>query len=366
MPPEYPKYTERRVAEILRVDPVHPDTAIIERAAACLRSGGLVAFPTETVYGLGADATNTDAVRRVFAAKGRPSTDPLIVHVPDLDSVRPLVSHLTDSAVTVARALWPGPLTLVLPRSGLIGTEVTAGLETVAVRVPAHPVARALVIAARVPVAAPSANLFSRPSPTRAEHVADDLGDAIDLIVDAGATLVGLESTVLDLTSDPPRVLRPGGVSLERLRELLPNVVLRDVQASPTDAMRSPGMLSKHYAPRTPLTLFEGNTQDVLDRIAAEVGVAIERGERVALLGTHEMLARAKQAIGALPAITFLEIGSDSSAAGIASRLYASLRDCDAAGVDRVLALQVADDRGIALAVRDRLRRASAGDIVRC
>ncbi len=356
------------MAEILRVDPVHPDSATIERAAACLRGGGLVAFPTETVYGLGVDATNRDAVRRVFAAKGRPSTDPLIVHVADLDSVRPLVARLPDAAVTLAAAFWPGPLTLVLPRSRLVGDEVTAGLETVAVRVPAHPVARALVMAAGTPVAAPSANLFSHPSPTPAEHVADDIGDRIDLILDAGATQVGLESTVLDLTSDPPRVLRPGGVSVERLRELLATVVVHVAQASDASALPAPGMLSRHYAPRTPMTLFEGDAPHVIARLTGEAGSAADSGQRVVLLGTRELLNLARRALAARPrdSFVFVDLGSDVDPADIAAHLYVSLRACDALGADRILAVQLSDDRGIALAVRDRLRRASAGNVVSC
>lgn len=357
------------MAEILRVDPLHPDPAIIERAAACLRRGGLVAFPTETVYGLGADATNPAAVRRVFAAKGRPSTDPLIVHVVDLDAVRPLVAYLPDSAVTLAAALWPGPLTLVLPRSSLVSDEVTAGLDTVAVRVPSHPVARALVAAAGVPVAAPSANLFSRPSPTRAEHVAEDLGDAIDFIIDSGATQVGLESTVVDLSSEPPQVLRPGGVSVERLREFLPTIVVQAPQAAGVQGMPSPGMLTRHYAPRTPLTLFEGRRQAVIDRVIAEVRSADEHGQRVAILGAREVLTALRASIEDLRAwerVACVELGSESDPDRMAARLYVGLRECDMAGASRIVAAHVTGDRGIALALRDRLRRASSGHIVSC
>ncbi len=365
MRPEYPKYTELRVAEILSVDPTHPDSATIERAASCLRDGGLVAFPTETVYGLGADATNVAAVRRIFTAKRRPSTDPLILHVADLNAVRPLVSYVPDVLVTLASALWPGPLTVVLPRSSRVPDAVTAGLDSVAVRVPAHPVARALVLAAGVPVAAPSANLFSRPSPTRAAHVADDLGDVVDMILDGGATQVGLESTVLDLTSDPPRVLRPGGVSIEQLRLWLPAVAECSTSASGAEAMPAPGMLSKHYAPRTPLTLFEGPALAVCARVAEDIQIATDAGRRVVVLGSRESLA----AIGAMvmsDAMIRVELGPDADADGMAARLYVCLRDCDAAEASQIFAVQVSDAGGIAAALRDRLRRASAGHVISC
>jgi L-threonylcarbamoyladenylate synthase len=195
------------VTTVIRVDPEAPDPAALAPAAECLRRGGLVAFPTETVYGLGAHALDSAAVRRLFAAKGRPANDPLIVHVDDIDRMQALVRDVPDAARQLAARFWPGPLTLVLRRSEQVPDDVTAGLNTVAVRVPAHPVARALLIAAGVPVAAPSANLFSRPSPTRASHVMDDLAGRIDFVVDGGATQVGVESTVLDLSGEVPTIL---------------------------------------------------------------------------------------------------------------------------------------------------------------
>ena len=208
------------VTEVIRVDPASPDEDSIARAATYIRNGQLVAFPTETVYGLGAHALDREAVRRIFAAKGRPSTDPLIVHVPSFDAVAPLTRNVPPLASVLARHFWPGPLTMVLPKSALVPDEVTAGLDTVAVRVPAHPVARALILAAGVPVAAPSANLFSRPSPTSAAHVLDDLDGRIDAIIDGGTTTLGVESTVIDLSGPVPTVLRPGAITLAALREV--------------------------------------------------------------------------------------------------------------------------------------------------
>src|SRR5436190_4276722 len=189
------------VTQLLRVDPANPDTRVIERAAECLREGGLVAFPTETVYGLGAHALDRQAIQKLFAAKQRPANDPLIIHVAALDDIPPLVADIPSAARDLAARFWPGPLTIVLPRSSRVPEEVTAGLATVAIRVPSHPVARALLESARLPIAAPSANLFSRPSPTRAAHVLADLNGRIDIILDGGSTSVGLESTVVDLST---------------------------------------------------------------------------------------------------------------------------------------------------------------------
>jgi len=215
------------VTTVLRLTPDCPEPDLIADAAACLRRGGLVAFPTETVYGLGVAAFDAAAVRRLFAAKGRPAEDPLIVHIASLDALAALVSARPPAVDALAARFWPGPLTLVLRRSTLVPDEVTAGLDTVAIRVPAHPVAHALLAAAGIPVAAPSANLFSRPSPTRAGHVLEDLDGRIDLVLDGGRTQVGVESTVLDLSGDVPEVLRPGAVTLEMLRPLLPDVRMR-------------------------------------------------------------------------------------------------------------------------------------------
>lgn len=362
MSPEYSKYTGAQVANVVSVDAVHPDETIIERAAAVLRAGGLVAFPTETVYGLGADATNHAAVARIFTVKRRPFTDPLIVHVASIDDVPPLVADFPATASTLARAFWPGPLTLVLPRSVRVVREVSAGLDTVAIRVPAHPVAHALVRAAAVPVAAPSANLFSCPSPTRAEHVVVDLGSAVDLILDAGPTPVGLESTVVDLTTDPPAVLRPGGVSVERLREILPSIVVKTAHASGAAALPSPGMLTRHYAPRTPLTLFEGVPERVLERVGHEVQVARSNGQRIVVLATTDVVTVLRRTLD--EHVMMVDLGDVEHEQTVASSLYQSLRDADALGADRILAFQVTSERGLSLAVRDRLRRASAGSIV--
>jgi L-threonylcarbamoyladenylate synthase len=349
---------------------VAADAAGIRRAAALLRDGGLVAFPTETVYGLGAHALDERAVGRLFDAKGRPSTDPLIVHVHSVEGIDRLVAAMPENARALAARFWPGPLTLVLPRSNRVPDRVTAGLDTVAVRIPAHPVAQALLEAAAVPVAAPSANLFSRPSPTRAAHVIEDLDGRIDLVLDGGATTVGVESTVLDLSTPVPTILRPGAITLEMLREILPEVRAREgaPEAGAAEAasspQRSPGLLEKHYSPRAPLTLYEG--ADALAAMARDANIALADGRTVGVLITTDDEPMFVRAIGsgATGLQTFI-VGPSHDLAAIASNLYAGLRSLDAAGVDIVLAHGVPSESGIGVAIRDRLRRASAGRIVR-
>jgi L-threonylcarbamoyladenylate synthase len=329
--------------ETLVVDPAAPEPEAIARAAACLRAGGLVAFPTETVYGLGAHALDAAAVRRIFEAKERPAEDPLIVHVARVEQVEGLVARVPAAARDLAARFWPGPLTMVMPRAPVVPDLVTAGLNTVAVRVPAHAVARALLAAADIPVAAPSANRFSRPSPTRASHVRDDLGGRIDMIVDGGQTHVGVESTVLDLTGDVATVLRPGAVTLESLRAVIGAVRSRDATVRQDhEPMTSPGLLAKHYSPRAPLTLYEGDPADALARLEADARALISAGKKVGVA----------------------DFGSDADVGAVAKRLYATLRDLDGDDVDTILARGVAGDAGLAAAIQDRLRRA-AGRIVR-
>lgn len=331
--------------EVLVVDPFTPDAHRIARAATCLRAGGLVAFPTETVYGLGAHALDPVAVGRIFAAKGRPASDPLIVHIASLEELAPLVSRIPASVVPLARRFWPGPLTMVLPRHAIVPDAVTAGLGSVAVRVPAHPIARALLVAAGIPVAAPSANLFSRPSPTRASHVLHDLDGRIDLILDGGSTEVGVESTVIDLTGSIAVVLRPGAVSVEALREVLGEVEVRETaqQGETGTPMTSPGLLSKHYSPLAPLTLYEGLPRAALDRLQADARAAEADGRTVGVL----------------------DFGGEQDPGTIATRLYAALRDLDDKRPDLILVRGCDTEAGLGRAIQDRLRRAAAGRIIR-
>ena len=343
------------MTEVVHVDRQHIDREVISRAADCLRRGGLVAFPTETVYGLGVHALDRAAVRRLFDAKGRPSNDPLIVHVARFDDARQLASEVPPIAVTLAQRFWPGPLTLVVHRSSAVPSEVTAGLDTVAIRIPAHPIAHALLTASGLPVAAPSANRFSRPSPTRASHVLEDLNDRIDMVLDGGPTDVGVESTVLDLTSVPPTVLRPGAVGIEALREVIPDVrVGATAIASDASAMRSPGLLPQHYSPRTPMTLYPHVAESAAPSLEDGVREALAAGKRVGVLVTHEDA----RLFGDLP-VVIAELGSGADVEAIAARLYSALRELDAAGLDVILVRDFSDNAGLWRAIRDRLRRAS-------
>jgi L-threonylcarbamoyladenylate synthase len=354
------------MTDMLQVDALHPDPQTIARAAAVLRRGGLVAFPTETVYGLGVHALDAAAVRRLFTAKGRPASDPLIVHVPSLGDVEPLVEQIPPAAAQLAAAFWPGPLTLVMRRSSRVPDEITAGLGSVAIRVPAHPVARALLQAAAVPIAAPSANLFSRPSPTRASHVVDDLDGRIDLVIDGGPTTVGVESTVLDLSSPLPAILRPGAITAAMLRRFVP--ALRD-DAPPRvtgGAMLSPGLLDKHYSPRAPLTLYEG--EDAVEALVADATAAAATGKTVGLLLATEdelEIAPALRSSDSAPPVRVVTVGSVRDLSQVAARLYAALRELDQLDVDLIFARGFPVDADLSAAIQDRLRRAAAGRVVR-
>jgi L-threonylcarbamoyladenylate synthase len=311
----------------LLVNPTAPDASAIGVAADALRAGGLIAFPTETVYGLGANALDAAAVARVFAAKGRPSANPLIVHVADRDKAASLTTDWSPAAEKLAVAFWPGPLTLVVRKTAYIPSAVTAGGATVAVRVPAHPVALALLAAAGVPVAAPSANRSGELSPTTAAHVRTSLGDRIDVLLDGGACPGGLESTVVDVTGDVVRLLRPGLISVSLLEAVVGPVA---VGANVSGPLPSPGMLTKHYSPRT------------------AIEVADTQKEADFLVNLYET-AGLKVAQYAVP--------PDPSSA--AASLYADLHALDAGGFDRIIAtLPPADDDW--RAVRDRLTRAAA------
>jgi L-threonylcarbamoyladenylate synthase len=334
--------------EVLRVDRDRPDAGAIAHAAACLRRGGLVAFPTETVYGLGVHALDRAAVLRLFEAKQRPENDPLIVHVASVGAITSLVAEVPGVAHQLAARFWPGPLTLVMRRAAGVPDEVTAGLGTVAVRVPSHPVARALIEAAHLPVAAPSANLFSRPSPTRAEHVLADLDGRIDVIVDGGPTDLGVESTVVDVTVDPPVILRLGVLGPDALG-------LEHQSTGAPGNPRSPGLLAKHYAPRAPLTLFRGDPTTGMRLLRQAAQRALAQQQRVGVLAT----ARDAGMLRDLP-VSLADLGPDGNMERIAARLYAALRELDAQQVDVILARDPGGNDDLARAIRDRLQRAAA------
>ncbi len=320
----------------------------LEEAAEILRRGGLVAFPTETVYGLGANALDADAVEKIFAAKQRPHWDPVIVHVPDVAGAHRVTLAWPQAAESLAAAFWPGPLTMLLPRTIKIPDICTAGREKVGVRVPAHPVALALIAAAGVPVAAPSANRFGHTSPTTAEHVLADLEGRIDAILDAGACAVGVESTVLDPTTDPAIIYRPGGITSEQIRGVLGDVVVAERRVSdevPPETLESPGLGIRHYAPRARVVLVEGKGElsRVLEQEAREhrVGVLLPKGWAVPEAG-----------------VIALDWGSWNDPVSLARELYRQMRALDQRGVDVIVCPMPPAD-GIGLAIRDRLLKAA-------
>lgn len=342
----------------LVVDAEGQPAARIAEAARLLRAGRLLAFPTETVYGLGADATNAEAVADIFAAKQRPLSDPLIVHIADLEEVSRVVADFPPVARELARHFWPGPLTLVLPRATGIPPIVAAGGATVGLRMPAHPVARALIRAAGVPVAAPSANRFMHTSPTTADHVLADLDGRIAAVLDGGPCAVGVESAVLDLTSAPPRLLRPGGVTLEQLRAVIPDVAepaAADAEPSASGVALAPGQMPRHYAPQTRLIVYDAT--GAAGRVALLAGArrALADGLRVGALVPDEE-ADDLEALG----VVVERLGPTSAPEEQTRRLYAALRALDTRGCDALLA-HTFPRAGLGLALADRLRRAAGG-----
>ncbi len=312
------------------------DSRSIRQAAQIIRKGGLVAFPTETVYGLGADAGNELAVARIFEVKARPRIDPIIIHVADAESAR-LYGRFPESANALMTKFWPGPLTLIVDRSPSVPPIVTAGLETVAIRVPAHPAALALIRAAQCGIAAPSANPFGYVSPTEARHVAEQLGDAIDLILDGGPCMIGLESTILSLVGETPRILRAGGIAVEELESILGTV---DLLIGAAQHPQAPGQLKRHYATQTRLEIIE----EALENLKA--------GEKVGLL-----CLTPPQDIDKYAAVEVLSPSGDLREA--AANLFRALRRLDTLRLDRILARPI-PERGLGFAIMDRLRRCSA------
>jgi L-threonylcarbamoyladenylate synthase len=329
--------------ETVIIDHGAPQPELIARAAAIVQSGGLVAFPTETVYGLGADATNEPAVRRIFTAKGRPPDNPLIVHVADRDMVNGVAVDISDKAARLIDRFWPGPLTLVLRRATSLAASVSVGLDTVAVRMPDAPVALALIRASATPIAAPSANTSGRPSPTSAQHVFHDLGGQVDLILDGGPTTIGIESTVIDMTTDPPVILRPGWVTRDAISRLIGPV---RTSASSAELSRSPGTRHKHYSPRARVVLIEHGSPELIRHKCLEL---LNNGP-VGYLG-HTPTGISHPG--------FTEITISATARDYAASIYADLRLLDQSNPD-VIIVQGIEPSGEGEAVMDRLKRAAS------
>jgi L-threonylcarbamoyladenylate synthase len=344
--------------EIITVDPEAIDQAALAGAAAILRQGGLVAFPTETVYGLGAVIYNRDSVKNIFTVKGRPGDNPLIVHIYQWEQMTELAREVPETAKILAQRFWPGPLTMILPKKAEVPAEVSAGLPTVAIRLPAHPVAKELLRLTGQPVAAPSANSSGRPSPTRSSHVIADLDGKVELIIDAGPTGVGVESTVLDLTGPKLRILRPGGVTREMLAAVFgPEMVEAPSQINCVRPL-APGMKYRHYAPQAPLRLLTGEPEPVRGFLQKAAGEARSAGKQIGIIAYDEDRNPAFTATG----VNFFSLGQRRNPTEGAERLFHLLRLCDQAGVDEIYA--VAPPRqGVGEAVFNRLYKAAGGKV---
>ena len=346
---------------VLEVDSQKPQIEKIRIAADFIKKGGLVAFPTETVYGLGADALNSEAVRALFEAKKRPLDNPPIVHVGDMKDVYRLAKDVPLKAEKLVKNFWPGPLTLIFGRSEIVPDVTVAGLDTIAVRMPRHNVALALIKESSCCISAPSANLAGKPSPTTAKHVLDDLNGRIDAVLDSGPTNIGVESTVLDMTVDPPKILRPGGTPYEMLKQILTSVELHPVAVAEKELAiekaRSPGMKHRHYAPDADVIVVEGELSSVVGKVKELAEFHMGKCSKVGVLATDET-------VGYYRADVVKSLGSRRDLRAIAKNLFGSLREFDLEGVNVIIAEGISTE-GLGLAVMNRLRKASGYKIVK-
>lgn len=341
-----------------KIENIQYNTDIISEAGAILKKGGLVAFPTETVYGLGADALNEKAAEKIYAAKGRPSDNPLIIHITHMGALKKIVKNIPKEAYAVASRYWPGPLTMIFDKSDMVPYGTTGGLDTVAVRMPDHEIARAVIDAGGGYIAAPSANTSGRPSPTRAEHVMEDMEGKIDMIVDGGPVDIGVESTILDLTVTPPMILRPGAVTREMLEEILGTVaedgaMLGDDKGK---APKAPGMKYRHYAPKAELTVVEGDMDRVTEKINRLTAEKMKKGYKVGIIGTEETMGNYRHGIVKC-------VGTRQDEATVANHLYGILREFDGEDVEYIFSESFSGD-GIGDAVMNRLLKAAGHHII--
>lgn len=346
--------------EVIQIDPENIDIDKLNIAAELLRSGSVVAIPTETVYGLGANALDPEAVEKIYKAKGRPSDNPLIVHIAEKEKVIELTEKVTKKAEILMDKLWPGPLTLVLKKSTIIPEIITAGLDTVAVRMPGHPVARELIRLAGVPVAAPSANASGKPSTTTAQHVLDDMEGKIAMVVDAGVSQVGLESTVLDVSVDPPVLLRPGGITPSQIEKFIGPIDMDKTilgKISSENIPKSPGMKYTHYAPKAHVVIVRSkNIEKQTDKISELAKKAGSEGKKVGICATH-------QTKDLYSGFEILSMGDRDNPETIAASLFALLREFDDRGVDIIFA-EAVDEHEVGLAIMNRMVKAAGYDIV--
>lgn len=344
--------------KVIRIEEQQSEEAVIREAGEIVKAGGLVAFPTETVYGLGGDALNSASSRKIYEAKGRPSDNPLIVHIADMEALAAIVKRVPESAKMLAEAFWPGPLTMILEKSDLVPKETTGGLETVAVRMPSDAVALAFIRAAGGYVAAPSANRSGRPSPTRASYVAQDLDGRIEMILDGGDATLGLESTIVDLTAKPPAILRPGFITGEMLRQKLGCVEEDETlfSADSGQAPKAPGMKYRHYAPKGELVIVRGQTEAVTDYIGKELAQMCKNKKKTGVIATDETLDKYKADVPR-------SVGKRTDAAAAAKGLYRILREFDDEGVEAIYA-ESFDGAGVSQAVMNRLLKAAGHRVI--
>ena len=333
----------------------------ILKAAAIIKNGGLVAFPTETVYGLGANALRQEAAKKIYAAKGRPSDNPLIVHISEIDDVKSLVKEIPQKFNALAQEFWPGPMTVVLKKSNIIPYATSGGLETVAIRMPSNNIARALIKASGVPIAAPSANASGRPSPTKASHVLSDMNGRIDMILDGGSVDLGVESTIVDLTDEIPAVLRPGSITIEMLKKVCGKVNIDPAIEGilPSErAPKAPGMKYKHYAPKADMHIVRGSDEDVLRFFEEKI---INSQYNIAIITVDEHYDRLKKLIR--KGVKILSLGSLGDIKTIAHNLFGTLRLCDDLEVDFILC-EAFCEYGLGKAVMNRLKKAAGYNII--
>lgn len=344
---------------VTKMEETNLDNDVLDKAGEILRNGGLVAFPTETVYGLGGNALDEEAARRIYEAKGRPSDNPLIVHIAKFKDLVALVEDISENAKILMANFWPGPLTIIFKKSKLVPDAITGGLDTVAIRMPSHPLALALIEKANIPVAAPSANTSGKPSPTIAKHVVEDLDGRVDMIIDGGDTGFGVESTVVDVSGEEPMILRPGGITAEDLKELFGSVNIDPaLDYGKSDlAPKSPGQKYKHYSPKAEVVIFES---DSLEKLAAGIkekyDAYVDDGYNVGIMATEETEEYYEGYCSLL-------VGNRAEPISIAANLFKKLREFDELNVDFILA-EGLDELGINLAIMNRLKKAAGGKLI--
>ena len=340
--------------KIVKLDPENIDQNIIKEAANIINRGGIVVFPTETVYGIGADAFNEEAVDKIFEAKGRPQDNPLIVHISEIDELYDLAEEVPENAKKLAKKFWPGPLTMILYKKKVLSDKITAGLNTAAIRLPVNKIARALIKESKKPIAAPSANISGRPSPTEVSHVTEDLLGKVDMIIDGGSTYIGLESTVVDMTGPVPMILRPGGITKEDIIEVLGECSYDPAIIKDNDKIipKSPGQKYRHYSPKAKVILYKGKIENIVKKINEDYVKLTLQGMKPGIMSTVQTEKYYNEKIT-------LCVGDRTNLLSISSNLFKGLRDFDHMGVDVILA-ETVDENGLGEAILNRLGKAAS------